>query len=358
MNSGTKRGWVAVALFAGVALLAAGCGRSHGNAGSAGPREVAVRTAAVESAQVSRPVLATGVLAGKEEVPLAFKVGGVIARIDVEEGQAVRAGQRMAALELPEIGAMLAKANAGLAKADRDLARAKALYADSVITRELFDNAQTARDMAQSDAHAARFNAGTATILAPGAGTVLRRLAEPGQTVGPGAPILVFSGAGLGQVVRAGIADRDVVHLSVGDAAAVTFDAFPGRTWAGRVTRIGAAAAPGAGTYEVEVRLSESVRVAEGAALASGLVADVTLTPAHAQRVKWVPVAALVEGDGEHAGVWTLGPDGRAVRHAVRLAFIDGDRAAVTAGLEGVGRIVVEGAPFLTEDSRPRESAR
>jgi RND family efflux transporter MFP subunit len=358
MNSGTKLGRVAGMLVAGAALVAAGCGRSHGDATSAGPREVAVRTAVVESAQVSRPVLATGVLAGKEEVPLAFKVGGVIARIDVEEGQAVRPGQRMAALELPEIGAMVAKAEAGLAKADRDLARAKALYADSVITRELYDNAQTARDVAHSDARAARFNAGTATILAPGAGTVLRRLAEPGQTVGPGMPILVFSGAGNGQVVRAGIADRDVVRLSVGDAAAVRFDAFPGRTWPGRVTRIGAAAAPGAGTYEVEVRLAGPVRVAEGAALASGLVAEITLTPARTQAVKWVPVAALVEGDGDHAGVWALTSDGRAVRHAVQLAFIDGDRAAVTSGLEGLERIVVEGAPFLTEDARPRESGR
>ena len=355
MNGRTGHTGVVVAC---AALLAAGCGRTHGGADGAGPREVAVRTAVVESARVARPVLATGVLAGKQEVPLAFKTGGVIARVDVEEGQAVRAGQRMAALELPEIGALVSKAEAGLARAERDLARAKALYADSVITRELYENAQTARDVAQSDVRAAHFNAGTAVIVAPGAGTVLRRLAEPGQTVGPGMPIVVFSGSGTGQVVRAGLADRDVVRLSVGDGAAVAFDAFPGRTWKGRVTRIGAAAAPGAGTYEVEVRLDEPVRVAEGAALASGLVAEITLSPARAQAVKWVPVAALVEGDGDHAGVWTLTSDGRAVRRAVQLAFIDGDRAAVTSGLEGVERIVVEGAPFLTEDARPRENRR
>ncbi len=356
MNAATLRPVPMLVLVVSLAAAAAGCSRSH--AGASGPREVAVRTAVPDTGRVARPVLATGVLAGKEEVPLAFKVGGVIARIDVEAGDAVRAGQRMAALEMPEIGAYVEKAQAGLAKADRDLARAQALFADSVITRELYENAQTARDVAASDLRAARFNAGTAALVAPGAGTVLRRLAEPGQTVGPGMPVLVYSSAGSGQVVRAGLPDRDVVRVQVGDAATVTFDAFPGRAWRGTVTRIGAAAAPGAGTYEVELALDAPVRVAEGGALASGLAANVTLAPSRTTPVAWVPLAALVEGDDDHATVWSLSAAGVPVRHRVTIAFLDGDRAAVTAGLEGVSRIVVEGAAFLTEDVRPREGAR
>jgi RND family efflux transporter MFP subunit len=345
-----------VAALAAVALT--GCSKPHAQAAEGEAGEVLVRTALAEPVSVARPVLATGLLAGKEEVPLGFKTGGVVQRIGVEAGDRVRAGQALAWLDPAEIGAMAAKAQAGADKADRDLARARALFADSVITRQLFDDAQTARDAAHADLAAARFNARTASITAPADGVVLRRLAEPGETVGPGMPVLVYAAAGLGQVVRVGVADRDVSRLAPGDAAALTFDATPGRTWAGRVTRIGAAASPGTGTYEVEVRLAEPVRLANGGGLASGLVADVTIRPAHSMRTLFVPVEAVLEGDGERANVWVLGANGQPEHRAVRIAWLDGDRAAIAEGLAAGERVVTDGAAYLQPGSRVKEAAR
>ena len=101
-------------------------------------------------------------------------------------------------------------------------------------------------------------------------------------------------------MVRAGLADRDAARLAVGDSAAVTFGALPGETRRGRIARIGAAASPGAGTYEVEI----------------------------------------------------------ALREPVRIAYLDGDRAAIAAGLEGVTRVVADGAAYLSAGSRVRESVR
>jgi RND family efflux transporter MFP subunit len=339
-----------------VSVVVIGCARRHQAEGQAGSApEVLVRTAAVLDTVMAQPVRATGTLTSKEEVPLSFKVGGVVARIEVEEGQSVPAGRRLAVLELPEIDAAVAKAQAGADKADRDLARARALYADSVITRELLENAETGREVASNDLAIARFNLRYATIVAPSAGIVLRRLAEPGQLVGPGTPVLYFGAASKGEVVRVGLTDRDVVRLGVDDPADVTFDAYPGRTWSGRVARLGAAAAPGAGTYEVEIRLDEPVTGETGAAgLASGLVGDVSIRPARAQQVRMVPVLSLLEGDGERAYVWSLDPAGAPRRHAVRVAFLEGDRAAIREGLEGIDRVVTDGAAYLTESSRVR----
>jgi len=237
MHARTKAGTMfhAMGVLPALAVLAvlAGCG---GHARSGAAPEVVVVTAPVEFAQVAPPVLASGVLAGQSEVPLAFKIGGVIARLDAEAGQGVRAGQAIASLQAAEIDAAVAKAQAAADKSERDYARARALVADSVITRTLFDDAGTARDVARSDLRTARFNQRYAAIVAPAAGTVLRRLAEPGQTVGPGTPIVVFSADGSGQVVRVGLADRDVVRVRAGDTATVTFGALPGRTWSGHVT--------------------------------------------------------------------------------------------------------------------------
>jgi RND family efflux transporter MFP subunit len=348
----------ALAIAAVAVIVAIGCARRHRAEAQVGSApEVHVRTAAVLDTVMAQPVRATGTLTSKEEVPLSFKVGGVIARIEVEEGQAVPAGRRLALLELPEIDAAVAKAQAGADKAERDLARARALYADSVITRELLENAETGREVAANDLAIARYNLRYATIIAPSAGILLRRLAEPGQLVGPGTPVLYFGAASKGEVVRVGLTDRDVVRLSLGDPAEVTFGAFPERSWTGRVARLGAAATPGAGTYEVEIRLDRPVANESGdAGLASGLVGDVSIRPSRAQPVRVIPVLSLLEGEGDRAYAWSLDSSGQPRRHAVRIAFLDGDRAAIREGLEGVDRVVTDGAAYLTESSRVRSA--
>lgn len=354
MNRRTIGGWWTASALA---LALVGCSGKH-EVPAAVTSTVRVTTAPVDSAALARPVLASGLLAGKEEVPLAFKIGGVVARVDAEDGQVVRAGARLASLELTEIGALVDKAKVGLDKAERDFVRARALHADSVVTREMLENAQSARDAAAADYSSARFNARYASIVAPTDGVVLRRLAEPGATVAPGTPIVLFASSSRGQVVRVGVPDRDAVRLSAGDAAEVRFDAWPGRTFAGRVATIGAAATPGVGTYEIEIRLDTPVRLHDDGAAASGLVADVTITPARRQAVKLVPIEALLEGDSDRAHVWTIGADGAPVRRDVRVAFLDGDRAAIASGLDGVTDVVTGGAAYLSDGSRVERSAK
>jgi len=144
----------------------------------------------------------------------------------------------------------------------------------------------------------------------------------------------------------------------MGDPAEVNFDAFPGRSWSGRVTRLGAAAAPGAGTYEVEIRLDQPVTAEAGmAGLASGLVGDVSIRPSRSQAVRMIPVLSLLEGEGDRAFAWSVDASGTPRRHALRIAFLDGERAAVLEGLDGVDRVVTDGAAYLTETSRVRIEA-
>ncbi len=335
-----------------LAALVAGCGDRHRASTPAGA-DVQVRTAPVGEEAVAEPIVASGLLAADEELPLSFKIGGVVSRVTVEEGRAVRAGDLLAVLESTEIDAGVAKARAASDKAERDFARARALFADSVVSRAQLEAAEAGRDVAAADLRAAGFNQRYAAIRAPQAGTVLRRMAEPGQLVGAGQPVLLFGGTRGGQVVRVGLADRDAARVQPGDSASVTFDTQAGRAIGGVVTRVGAAAAPGAGTIDVEIRLRESITLAGGVP-ASGLVGDVRIRPRRTESVRVVPIAALLEGDGDRGVIWSVGADGRAVRHDVRLAFFDAARAGVRSGLEDVDRVVTDGAAYLTESSTVR----
>ena len=314
---------------------------------------VRVRLAPVTDTTIVQPVAATGVLGAKEEVPLGFKIGGVVQSIRVNAGDQVRAGQLLASLELPEIEGGVAKAEAALAQAERDLARARALYRDSVIPRSALEGASTAAEVARADAEVARFNRRYATITAPAAGTILARYAEPGQQISGGTPLLLLASAGKGQVLRVGLPDLDVVRVALGDRAQVRFDGGGGEPVSGRVSQIAAQASPGTGTWSVEIRLDRPVSV--GGALASGLIGAVEISPRRAAPVQVVPVSALLEGDGDSAAVFTLnvrGGDTLATRRVVRVAFLQGESAAIRDGLEGIDHVVTDGSAYLRDGER------
>lgn len=326
-------------------LATAACGRSAKAEAPQVADAVAVRTAPVAREWVTRPVEATGTLHSKDELQLSFKMPGVVARVLVTEGQQVRRGQPLATLDLREIDAQVAAARSGVDKAQRDLQRAEALYADSVATLAQVQDARTGADVARSGLQAAAFNRRYATIVAPADGVVLRRLAEGGELVGAGQPVVVLGSSERGQVLRVGVADRDAVRLKPGDAATVRFDAFPGEEFAGSVREVAPAADPATGTYQVEVSVSGG---GGRKPLSSGLVGRVEMRPAAGAEMALVPIGSILEADGDAATVYTLAADGRTARRLpVTVGFIAGERVAVSGGLEGVASVVTDGAAYL-----------
>src|SRR5439155_1392393 len=207
-----------------LSLALVACARGRAAAPPAG-EAIAVRVAPVSVDRLAPPVTATGTLGPKEEVTLSFKVGGVVSRIFVDEGGVVQAGDTLAELDLSEIDAAVVRARSAAEKAERDLTRARRLYADSVATLEQAQNAQTGRDVAHAELETTLFNRRYAVIVAPASGLILRRSAEPGELVQAGRAILTLGSHARGVVVRAGLADREVVRIRRGDRAVVRFDA-------------------------------------------------------------------------------------------------------------------------------------
>ena len=326
-------------------LFSAACGESTDD-DSPEPQPVTVRVAPVTEEVIARPIEATGSVAPADEAVLSFKTGGVIERITVDAGTRVRRGQLLATLDLREIDAGVAKAASAAEKAERDLERARRLQADSVFTLAQFQDAETAAQQARADLETARFNRRYSEIIAPADGAILSRSAEPGEMAAPGTPILTFGGTARGMVVRAGLADRDFVRVRIGDAATVRFDALPGRTFQGTVREVGGSADALTGTYTVEVALGG------GAGLVAGMIGRLDIRPDRGERAALIPIEAMLEANRGTATVFALSSDStRAERRTISIAFIDGDRVAVTSGLEGVSAVLTDGATWLEDNS-------
>jgi RND family efflux transporter MFP subunit len=338
-------------LVVAAALLVA-CGDSSRPAAERPQEASPVRAATVESITATGEVRAVGLLAPRDEIRLSFKTAGIVERISVEAGDQVRRGQVLGVIKRAEIDAAVAQASEAVEKAHRDLERARKLRIDEVATEEQVQDLTTANNMARANLDAVRFNARFARIEAPADGVVLQRLAEEDELVQAGQPVLVLGATGTGWVVRAALADRDAVRVELGDTARIAFDAFPGRDFAGKVTRIASSADPQTGTFEVEIDVLPG-----GSRFVRGLVAKVSLAiedAAPAARTV-MPVSAIVEANGSEATVYVL--DAReqvARRKQVTVGSIVGDRVVVVAGLEAGEQVITDGAAWLADGKAVR----
>jgi len=313
-----------------------------------GERTIVVETAEVAHRTTAFPVHTAGMVSLKETVKLSFKLGGIVERIFVDEGQSVKKGQILARLDLSEIRAKGTKAQSAFEKAVRDLERALNLFKDRVVTLEQLQDAETAHEIAQSDLDVARFNLSRSTIFAPSAGKILKRFSEQGELIAPGTPVFVFASTEKNWIIRFGVIDRDVVRLRLNDPAKVSFDVFPGRVFDGVVSEIAQTAEPQTGTFEVELMIIDQA-IAD---LVAGFIAKVDVYPSKKERLSFIPIEALVDGEGKQGYVFVVNEaTSRAVKIPVTVARILDGQVAVSSGLEEVTEVVATGASYLVHGS-------
>ena len=168
------------------------------------PAPRAVQVAEVVFAPAASAVAYTGTVRARHEVDLGFRAGGRIAERLVEVGESVTAGQPLARLDPADLALALRSAEADLASAEaqsrqaaNDAARSRALLAAGHVAAAFDDQRQaTARAAAERVTSAraalelARNRLSYATLLAPKAGVVTAMLAEAGQVVTEGMPVL------------------------------------------------------------------------------------------------------------------------------------------------------------------------
>lgn len=203
-----------------------------------------------------------------EQVEIAPTLAGRVARVMAAEGDLVAAGDVLVEMDTDELSAALDRAKAEVAlarqskaeaeavvlqrqseqrRAAQELDRARALLAGQNISETVFEDRETADQVAEAVLGAARARVATAdsriaaaqaevrriaaqiedsTLMAPMPGRVLYRLAEPGEVVGAGEPILTL--LSLENVyMEVFLPAREAGLLPIGAEARIVLDALP-----------------------------------------------------------------------------------------------------------------------------------
>jgi len=335
------KNWLCFFLLSCIVLFT-GC---HSQKKNGTTREmISVNAAAVQMVYEPLPIHLAGRIFPKTQVNLAFKTGGIIGRIYMDEGQKVSPGQLLAVLDLAEVQAYVNQAQQGFDKAARDLERVGNLYKNKAATMELLQNVKTAYNVAEANLEIAKFNLKHSRIEAPAAGKILKRLAEAKEMVGPGMPVFVFASSSNRWILRSGVTDRDVARLRIGDRAAVRIDALPHEAVEAEVTQIAAAASPLTSTYEIELTLK-----IDDKQLKAGYFAQADVRTSEKENYSLIPVEAMVEGDGLRAIVYLLDRQaGKARKREVLIRELRGKYLAVS-GLPENAEVITEGATYLSD---------
>ena len=309
---------------------------------------ICVQAISVMETTASASIVCSGVLSSKRISKLSFKTGGIINRLLVDEGSSVKKGQLLASLDMTEISAQVQQARVSFEKVERDLKRAKNLYADSIVTLEQLQNATSAFEAALETKNIAEFNQRYSHIVAPADGKIISKLAEESELTAPGMPVLVFSERGNDEwIVKTGVSDKDMVSISKADKATIIFDAFQDKEFAGQVTQLAELADQSSGTFEVELAVKPG-----NIKFINGLVATIKINTSFDRTVSLLPPEAVTEIDCNKGYVYVVNTNSTAKKVPVTISYILNNEIAVLEQLNKIGKVITKGAAYLEDGSK------
>ncbi|MGN6436830.1 MAG: efflux RND transporter periplasmic adaptor subunit [Agriterribacter sp.] len=310
---------------------------------------IPVKLMPLQQESMQQVIHASGQFSTDDETNLAFKSGGIVNRVLVKEGDAVKKGQLLATLNLTEINAAAEQASLAYQKAQRDYERASNLYKDSVATLEQMQNAKTAMDVARQQYASAGFNQQYAEIRATRNGYVLKKYLNDGQYASAGTPVLQVNGAGeTGWVLKAGVSDYQWAAIQVGDKATISTDAAPGKELNATVVRKPEGVDPVSGTFIIHLKLNDRLNIA----VASGLFGKAAIHPAHSSSAWAIPYDALLDGDANEGYVFVTNDNATAQKVKVQVSKIESGKVIIASGLEQAKALIVSGSAYLNDGSK------
>ena len=308
---------------------------------------IPVKIIPINQEAVGQSIHASGIFTTEDETYLGFKIGGIIQNILVKEGDAIKAGQLLATLNLTEIKSQVQQAQIGVEKAERDFKRAGNLYKDSVATLEQFQNSKTALDMARQQISVLKFNQNYAEIRALKAGYVLKKLANDGQVVGPGTPILMVNGATNNWVLKVGLSDQDWASVSIGDQATVTIDTEKDQNFSATIRAKSEGVDPITGTLWVTLK-TNGIPTKK---IALGIFGKANIQPKKKTNAWVIPYDAVVEGNENEGFIFITKDEKTAEKIQVKISGMAHGKVYVTQGLEDVKGIITSGNAYLNDGS-------
>lgn len=296
----------------------------------------------------------SGEIRARHEAQLGFRIGGKIVERLVDAGAVVRAGQPLARLDASDAALQAGAAEAQYRVAEADTQRYRELHARGFVSQAALDAKEAALKSAAAQAGLTRNQSAYTTLRADRSGVVAAALAEAGQVVSAGQPVLRIAYDGEREV-SISIPESQLASLKLGAPAEVSLWAGEAAVFKGRLRELAPAADPVSRTYPARVALDKS-----DAQPALGMTARVRFNPSADSRQAGgknngfvVPLTAIFQ-QGDQSAVWVVAADRSVGLRPVKVAAWRDDGAVIASGLAAGERIVAAGVHKLSAGEKIR----
>ncbi len=337
-------------IFLNLTVAALALGARLGVAADA-PKPVEVKVTRPARGEILRYVTLPGNIRANQQATLYAKVPGYLKSIRVDKGDAVKAGDSLAEIEVPELFADLARYQAEVTMADMDYKRLSAAQkkASDLVTPLSVDEAKGKLGIAKANLARTQTLLDYSKLTAPFAGVITMRYVDPGAfipaaTSGSAAQTAAILTLADFNIVRAQVAlpEIEAALAQVGQPVKVSVEGLAGKTFEGKISRISYALDDATRTMLVEADLPN---------------ADLTLRPGMYAMIKvgiekhtdalTIPVEALVM---EKVNAFAfVAENGKAKKTALKIGFNDGAKVEVLGGLTGNETVILAGKLTLND---------
>jgi RND family efflux transporter MFP subunit len=293
---------------------------------------------------------------------LAFRIPGTVQEVSVKEGDAVAKDQTVAKLDPKDFQIVVNDRQATFDNAQKNYERAKELVKQGHISKMDYDRLEAEFKNAQSALEQARQDLNYTVLKAPFAGMIAKRHIERFEEVQAKQTVLSLQDVSALEVkfdvpesiirgIRSSGEEQATPRKSVKMFA--TFENLPERQFPLTFREVATKADPQTQTFEVTTTMAKP----EQLSVLPGMTATATVDLSHfmdaEDAVFTVPVSAVVGDYKLDPRVWLVNEQNMTVHpQPVQVGRMVGDGIEVTEGIEPGSRIVIAGAPFLTEDMK------
>ena len=289
---------IAAVVLIAAALLLYRCTSSSG---------VTYQTVPVTRGPITQAVTATGTLNPVQNVQVGSQVSGNIQKLFADFNSTVKAGEVIAQIDPVVFQASVNQADGDLAnaRAALELAQINETRTQALVAKQ--NSAQSDLDQATANLHQAEANVKIkqgalekaqadldhCTITSPIDGIVISRNVDVGQTVAASlqAPVIFTIANDLSKMqIDANVAEADVGGVTIDQEVDFTVDAFPTRTFQGKVVQVRNApiTVQNVVTYDTVIGVSN-----QDQKLKPGMTANVSIVAAHRDDAVKIPNSAL-----------------------------------------------------------------
>lgn len=287
---------------------------------------------------------AIGTVVAVQGVTVSADLPGVVEAIHFDSGRRVRKGELLVRLDTKQERAQLAAVEAQRDLSRTELARAKGMLDNQIVSQQVYDTLAAQQRQAEARVGEIRAAIQRKTILAPFDGVLGIRQVNLGQYLAGGAPIVTLQS--LRPVyVHFSVPQQELGRLAVGTKVEVTSDALGGATESGRIAAIESVI--NESTRNVQV---QAVFANESGRLRPGMFVEAALSRGAKQVVVTLPASAISYapfGDSVFIIENVKGPTGKTYRGVrqqfVKLGGARGDQVAVMSGVRPGEEVATSG---------------